>query len=193
MKKLLLLCILLQMSLGISIAQKYKDVSTLTANVTRTQHRTALKTDKVDNGKYYYKKSNKMLMTFGTAGNDKMLMNGTNYVMTTNGKSRQTSGQKNDQVKVMTLALDYIIGNQGDGSSSVANIKTEKSGKTTTVTIVPKATKKRMMFSSYVVTLHDGAVKSIRMNERGNNYTLYEFSGYTRNASVDDKLFTVKK
>lgn len=59
------------------------------------------------------------------------------------------------------------------------------------MTITPAKTKKKQMFSSYVITIDGKAqeLRSIRMNQKGGSYTEYTFSNYKLGANVSDKMF----
>jgi hypothetical protein len=50
-----------------------------------------------------------------------------------------------------------------------------------------------MMYKSFVVVLDTkaGELKSIRLNEKGTNYTLYEFGKFTVNGAVSDAVFSL--
>ena len=47
------------------------------------------------------------------------------------------------------------------------------------------------MFTSFVVTIDQkaGELRSLRMNEKGKNYTQYDFSNFQLNAPVNDSVF----
>jgi hypothetical protein len=49
------------------------------------------------------------------------------------------------------------------------------------------------MYQSFVVVLDTkaGELKSIRLNENGSNYTLYEFGKFTVDAPVSDSVFNL--
>ena len=53
----------------------------------------------------------------------------------------------------------------------------ENKGNLTTVTIVPKEQKKRQLFSSFLLTVDNKtkAIRTLRMNGRGEDYTEYTF------------------
>ena len=51
--------------------------------------------------------------------------------------------------------------------------------------------KRRLMFTSFVLTLDNatGRLLSLRMNERGENYTQYDLSSHQPGAAVGDAVF----
>ena len=72
----------------------------------------------------------------------------------------------------------------------------EQSGNRCILTVTPllknAKEKRRLMFTSFVLTLDNasGRLLSLRMNERGENYTQYELTGHQPGAAVSDIVFT---
>jgi outer membrane lipoprotein-sorting protein len=71
----------------------------------------------------------------------------------------------------------------------------EVQGNLCTVTITPvfkdAKVKKRAMFSSCVATvdLKNAELRKLRINEKGRNYTQYDFSNYQLNADFSASVF----
>lgn len=178
--------------------QRYKDVSTVTAMVTRTHHNALLSDDEVDEGVLLFKAPDKMVMDFN-GGTDRLLMNGKLLAITTDGKTQAAVGKIQTQAEdLITIFQHVFLGSQPTlDVSKVADVKVEKAGKTCTVTIVPvpevtaKGKTRMQLFASavFVVNLTTGDFVSLRMNEKGDNYTLYKFSSFTLNKNVDDSKF----
>jgi outer membrane lipoprotein-sorting protein len=79
-----------------------------------------------------------------------------------------------------------------DGNTDVSkysDTKISKSGNTTTYTITPNAGNKKLMFTSFVLTVTGKELKSIRLNQQNGNYTEYQFSNYKTGVTIDDKVF----
>ena len=70
-------------------------------------------------------------------------------------------------------------------------MKIQHSATNVVLTIKPEAGDKKMMFTSFVLTIDTRAqeLRSIRMTQKGSNYTEYKFSNYKLKAAVDDKVF----
>ncbi|MCF0178852.1 MAG: outer membrane lipoprotein carrier protein LolA [Bacteroidales bacterium] len=205
MKKLLSIILLVFCACTFSFAQEdlmqqamssMKDMKAVEANVVRTVHNVMLKKDANSTGKFYFKKPNKMALTFDN-GKDKLLMDGDTFAMVKDGK-KNTADSNNDQLKALSTFLKGLGEGNEDSDvdlSDIADVDVSKKGNLMIITIAPIAAdakaKRRQMFSSFIVTIDqkEGALKSIRMNEKGQNFTQYDFSDFKINGAIDDKVF----
>ena len=82
--------------------------------------------------------------------------------------------------------------------SEYADVKLSRQGNSCTITIFPKEknikSKRRMMYTSciVIVDLKAAELRSVRIYERGENYTQYDFSNYIINAEIDTNAFDVQ-
>ena len=82
--------------------------------------------------------------------------------------------------------------------TDMADVKLETHGNTCTITITSTATsakaKRRSMFTSCIVTidLKAAELRSLRINEQGENYMQYDFSNYVFDAEVSDSVFDTR-
>lgn len=177
----------------------FKNTATVEATAVMTKHNTMVTKDVTSNGKIYFKKPNKMCLTFNN-GADMMLMNGDTFTMVNGGKAQSVSGKGNSQFDALKAIAKSLTSGSGEeiDLSDVADVDIERKGNLMTMTIVPIVTdakaKRKMMFQSYVIVIDTKAmeVRSLRMNEKGENYTQYDFSGYKLNGNIADAVFTVK-
>ena len=191
MKRLLIALSFIIFHLSFSVAQnadlqkavaKYKKVSTVTAAATKTSHKDAIAKDVVTKGTLTMKKPADVSISID-GGKDQLVMHGSEFTMVVKGKSHKTSSQTNPQFATFQAVFEYIL-NGGEGDLSKLNdLAVTKQGNNIVLTITPKADSKkaqrRMLFSSFVLTLDKGTseLKTLRMNERG-GYTEYTFSGH---------------
>lgn len=176
--------------------ERFKNMTSLTANVTQTKHNTMVAKDIVSKGNFYFKKPNKMCMTFND-GKDMMLMNGETFTMVKDGVKNTAQGGSNEQLQALTTILkNFTAGQESDiDLSEIADVDMEKKGNLMIMTVTPivndPKAKRRQMFTSFVVTIDQKAseLKSLRMNEKGSNYTQYDFSNFQLNAPVNDSVF----
>jgi outer membrane lipoprotein-sorting protein len=207
MKKILTLCMLVCMSclalwadsnddMMARARQRFQNMKTLTAPVTQTRHNALLTADEVSKGTFYFKKPASMCLKFNN-GKDMLLMKDQQFTMVRDGKVNTLNGKGNSQLEALkTLLSNFSAGQESDVSlDDLADVDVERSGNTVTMTVVPRVTdakaKKKMMYQSFVVVLDTkaGELKSIRLNEKGSNYTLYEFGKFTVDAAVSDAVF----
>lgn len=177
---------------------RYKNMNTLTAAVTRTRHNAAVTRDVVTRGHFYFKKPGRMCMRFNE-GKDMLLMDGNTFVMVTDGKKSVAKGEGNNQFESL-LAVFKSLASGGDADADVdlselANMDISKRDNICTLTIIPLApdekAKRKLMFTSFVLTLdlRLSELISLRMNEKGDNYTQYDFSDYVFDGAVSDSVF----
>lgn len=194
MKKLLIGLLLVMCHITVCVAQnadlqkavaRYKKVSTVTAVAKKTTHKDALAKDVVTKGTLTMKKPADVGIVID-GGKDQLLMHGSEFTMVVKGKSHKTSSQKNTQFATFQAVFEYIF-KGGDGDlSKLGDLAVTKQGSNIVLTITPQATSKkaqrRMLFSSFVLTLdkNTSELKSLRMNERG-GYTEYTFTNHKFN------------
>ena len=206
MKKILSILLLLAAVVATASAQdaemmqkameRFKNMSSLTANVTQTKHNSMVAKDITSKGNFYFKKPNKMCMTFNE-GKDMMLMNGETFTIVKDGVRNTAQSGGNEQLQALTAILkNFSAGQESDiDLSDIADVDMEKKGNLVIMTVTPIVSdpkaKRRQMFTSFVVTIDQkaGELKSLRMNEKGQNYTNYDFSNFQLNAPVNDSVF----
>ena len=175
MKKLIL-CLTLAMIQFCAFAQT-------TATATRTVHKAGGK-DKVVSGTLYAKSPSKVAIV---NGKDALIMNGTAFTMKKGPLKAKTDAQKDARYKTFHDVLNNIL---LDGKYAIgSDAKVTKSGSNTVYTITPDAAGKKLMFSSYVITVSGGQLKSIRLNQKGGAYTEYTFSAYKSGQTINDSVF----
>jgi outer membrane lipoprotein-sorting protein len=209
MKKILTLCVLVLVSCLTVLAdsnedmmararQRFQNMKTLTAPVTQTRHNALLTADEVSKGTFYFKKPSSMCLKFNE-GKDMLLMKNQQFTMVRDGKANTLNGKGNSQLEALkTLLSNFSAGQESEVAlDDLADVDVERSGNTVTMTVVPRIAdakaKKKMMYQSFVVVLDTkaGELKSIRLNENGSNYTLYEFGKFTVDAPVSDSVFNL--
>lgn len=176
----------------------YKNLTTLSAKVTKTVHNEMVTKDLVTKGDFYFKKPAKMVITTNQ-GKDKLLTDGENFTIVNNGKANTASGKGNSSLTPLVNAIKSLTsGNIDTDLSDVADVDMEKQGNLMIMTIVPivksAAEKRKMLFQSFVITVDSkaGELKSIRLNEKGKNYQQYDFSDFKHDVKIDDAVFKAK-
>ena len=140
--------------------------------VTKTTHKKAVKTDVVTTGTLTIRKPEYICIS--TDGDkDQLIMDGTKFTMTMGGRQHVTDSKKNPQFATFHTVLKAVINQQAIPQSDDMTVVTK--GNTTTVTIVPTG-KKRQLFTSFVLTVDakTKALRTLRMNGRGEDYTEYK-------------------
>ncbi|MCD8182814.1 MAG: outer membrane lipoprotein carrier protein LolA [Bacteroides sp.] len=177
-------------------AERYKNMNTLAATVVRTKHNDVLTQDIVSRGYFYYKKPDKMCMIFDD-GKDMLLMVDNTFTMVADGKKSVAKGKGNNQFESLQAVFKNMTADEDSAVdlSDLADVEVAKQGNTCVLTVTPiisdAKARRKMMFTSFVLTvdLKRVELKSLRMNEKGNNYTRYDFSNYQFNAPVSDSVF----
>lgn len=181
------------------LQERFKNMQTLTAPVTQIRHNTLLTDDVVSKGTFYFKKPASMCLSFNN-GADMLLMKGDQFIMVRDGKSTAMSGKGNSQMEALkTLLKNFSAGQESDVSiDDFADVEVDRDGDLMVMTIIPRIedakARRKMLYRSFVVTVDTkaGELKSIRLNEKGANYTQYDFGKFQVNAPVEDKVFDIK-
>jgi hypothetical protein len=142
--------------------------------VTKTSHKKAVKTDVVTTGTLTIRKPDYICISTD-GGKDQLTMEGTKFTMTMGGRQHVTDSRKNAQFATFHTVLKAVINQQAIPQGDDMTVVTK--GSTTTVTIVPTGKKKRQLFSSFVLSVDakSRALRTLRMNGRGEDYTEYQF------------------
>ncbi|MCD7714356.1 MAG: outer membrane lipoprotein carrier protein LolA [Prevotella sp.] len=180
-------------------AKKYKAASTLTADVKLTRHNAAITKDAVSDGHFYYKKPNSLSMVF--ASKEMLLATGDTFTMVKGGKQSTTkaNGKGNNPFEVLSDVFRNLLSSDDYSKlTDMADVKMKTQGNTCTITITPNITdpklKRRMAYTSCTATidLKAGELRTLRINEKGENYSQYDFSNYVFNGDVSSKVFDTK-
>lgn len=173
----------------------YKNLTTLSAKVTKTVHNEMVTKDVVTKGDFYFKKPAKMVITTNQ-GKDKLLTDGESFTIVNNGKANTANAKGNSALTPLVNAIKGMTsGNTDTDLSDVADVDMERQGNLMIMTIVPitksAADKRKLMFQSFVITVDSkaGELKSIRLNEKGKNYQQYDFSDFKHDVKIDDAVF----
>ena len=154
-----------------------------TAAATRTTHKAALAKDATAQGTLTMKQPATVEISIN-GGKDALLMEGSTFTMTVKGKKHVTTSQQNPQFATFQKVFEAILAGGAQDIAGLKEVSVKKDGKQLVITITPEAADKkqqrRMMFSSFVLTI-DAATSqllSLRMNEKADNYTEYTFSNF---------------
>lgn len=182
------------------VAERFKHTKTLVMDVTQTKHNAALTDDVIAKGHFYYQAPNRYSMIF-TDAHEMFLAVDNAFIMVRDGKKRvaKAKGQGNNPFEVLSDVFSKLLSGSGQvGLSGVADVKLSQHGELCTITVTPivadAKAKRRMMFTSCVavINLNSAELRSLRIVERGKNYTQYDFSGYSFNAEINAGAFDVK-
>lgn len=169
-------------------------ITTLLANVTRTSHNVLIAKDVVTSGHFYFQQPDKICMIFSD-NKDMLLMNGSTYIMMENGKKNVAKGKMQELFGTLQKVLQAVVCQTSlPEVAENSTIQVKQEGEIIQITPVLDAkAKRRMPFTSFVITLdvHSHKLKTLRMNERGENYVLYTLSDYAVNSHFNTEVFNV--
>jgi len=155
-----------------------------TATATRTVHKG--KKETTTTGTLYAKKASKVAII---TGKDALIMNGTAFTMKKGPLKAKTDATKDMQYRTFHDVLNNILLGGNTDVSKYSDTKITKSNGNTVYTITPSAGNKKLMFTSFVLTVSGKELKSIRLNRSNGQYTEYVFSDYKTGITIDDKVF----
>lgn len=162
MKRLIILLAFVICQVSLSVGQ----------TVTRTQHRAAVTKDAVTTGSMTIRKPGYIsIATDG--GKELLIMDDTKFTMTLGGKKHTTDSRKNAQFATFHTVLRAVINNQSIPAGNDLTVSDKNGLKT--ITITPEK-KRRQLFTSFVLVVDakTSAIRQLRMNRRGGDYTEYK-------------------
>ena len=203
MRKLIALLLILLPCLALSaqeadirrLAEHYADVQTLSATVTRTRHNVVLAQDEVTHGHFFLKKPGKMCLSFDN-NKDMLLMEAGTFTLVDKGRKSVAKGRNGQVLGALGAVLRGLFADGAYAPDEAATVAVEQSGNRCILTVTPvlksPKEKRRLMFTSFVLTVDNasGRLLSLRMNERGENYTQYDLAGHQPGVRVEDAVFT---
>lgn len=178
-------------------AERYMKANTLITNIKQTKHNAALTKDVVTDGHFYYKKPNNLSMVFKESG-EMLIAVGNTFIMVKDGKQHvaKAKGKGNNPFEILQDVFRNLLSADNDALlTGMADVKLETQGNIGTITITPTATgaraKRRSIFTSCIATidLKVAELRSLRINEQGENYTQYDFSNYVFDAEISSSVF----
>lgn len=156
---------------------------TATAATTRITHKAALAKDATAQGMLTMRQPATVEIAID-GGKDALLMEGSTFTMTVRGKKHVTTSQQNPQFATFQKVFEAILAGGTQDIAALKEVNIKKDGKLLVLTITPEAADKkqqrRMMFSSFVLTIDTATsqLRSLRMNEKAGNYTEYTFNNF---------------
>lgn len=181
-------------------AERFRGIRSLKMNVVQTRHNVTLIKDITTLGHFFYQEPNRCSMVFPDAKEMLLAVDDT-FVMVRDRKQHvaKAKGQGNNPFEVLSDVFHKLLSaDENVDLSEYADVKLSRQGNSCTITIFPKEknikSKRRMMYTSciVIVDLKAAELRSVRIYERGENYTQYDFSNYIINAEVDTNAFDVQ-
>lgn len=171
----------------------HSDITTLRADVTRTSHNALMTKDATTSGDFYFQYPDKICMLFN-GRKDMLLMNGTTYVMVNKGERNVAKGKMQELFGTLQKVLQAVIC-QTPLPDMTGNTDIQVSRQGQTIRIVPDLdakARRRIAFTSFELTLDErNELKTLRINEKGENYVVYHLSDYVLNGSLDTTVFNL--
>lgn len=181
-----------------AVASHFQGLNSFTATVKLTRHNAAVTNDNVTKGTYYWKRPNQQSMIFPDT-KEMLLASSTAYTMVKGGKQRTVKAKAmgNNPFEILTDIFTHMASGDTKTLTTQANVSVARQGSSYLLTVTPKAmdakAKRRLMFTSFTVLIDNaGNVTRLHINERGGNYSQYDFSACQPNASINSKMFTAK-
>lgn len=158
----------------------YRKAQGATATALRSDHKAAVKKVATYSGTLAMSRPDDVTISVN-GGKDQLIMNGNVFTMVVRGKRHATDSHKDAQFASFQQVLEYILSGGTHGNlSRLTDLRETDQGSSILLTITPQSAKKRARFASFVLCLdkNSGALRSLRINQRGNNYTEYVFSNF---------------
>ena len=113
---------------------KYRNVNTVTAQVTKTTHKAAVAKDVVASGRLTMKRPAEVGIVID-GGKDQLLMQGSTFTMVAKGRKHTTSSQSNSQFASFQAVFESILSGGQKDISHLSDLKITKSGNAIVLTI----------------------------------------------------------
>ncbi|MDR1792724.1 MAG: outer membrane lipoprotein carrier protein LolA [Bacteroidales bacterium] len=189
-----------QKELTADLKQKIKEhnsaITTLNCRFKQTKHLAIMSKDLVSTGQFYYQQKDKLSMQYDTPAGDLMTMNGTDFLMITNGKRRVASSKSNAKLKTLQVLLTACMNGDIDAAmaQTAATAVYTDNGKNYIIKLTPKKADLSKGVVSIVLTVNKQSMEitALRIDETADNYTLYELSNRVVNKPIDAKVFEIK-
>ncbi len=181
-------------------AERFRGIQSLKTDVIQTRHNAALIEDLTTSGHFYYQEPNRCSMVFADI-KEMLLAVDDVFIMVKEGKQHITKakGLGSNPFEVLSDVFRKLLStDENINLSEFADVSLSKQDDSCIITISPIVTnakaKRRMMYTSCVavVDLKAAELRCVRIHEKGENYTQYNFSNYVFNAEIDTKAFDIQ-
>ncbi|MDR2027722.1 MAG: outer membrane lipoprotein carrier protein LolA [Prevotellaceae bacterium] len=171
------------------IRQANVNCTSITSDFTQIKHLSFMNEDVISSGKFFYRKSDRLLMQYGQPAGDLMLINKDHLVMITNGKYSKASAKISSRARTMKNILSSCL--QGD--ASLIDGVTLTSEETADSYVVTAKLKKKTKSGVNKVVLNydksDMTLSVLRMEEADGSYTVYTLVNKVLNQPIGDGVF----
>ncbi len=166
--------------------------NTITAHFTHEKYMPIFEENIRSEGRYYYSKPDRLLMTYTDPEGDFMLISGDNFIMTAAGKKQETTA-KNVKMRDMRTILSACM--EGDIRKTAATeISCEETNTQYVVTAIIPAGKDNRSGIVKVVAHYDksnGSIDMLRTEEADGTSNTYRLDGKQLNQAIKEETFNL--
>lgn len=174
------------------LSAKSSTIETIVCDFTETRHMDILADDLVRNGKFSYKRPERMLLAFDSG--DKILMTPDHFVLQANGRNLTSKMSANPMLRQMQTVFGACMTGNVEQLLGGGKIAITLAGKEYTLRFVPSARSAQKYVSAIVLVFDCGdmTLTQLRMEQPSGDYTLYRFRNKRIGVPIEDTLFRIE-
>jgi outer membrane lipoprotein carrier protein len=202
MKKLLLTVCIFAFGLSFAFADDWeeirnvaKNIKSVSAKFTQSKHMKILARPLISEGRFFFASPSSLRWEYLKPVKSILLMQGNrvkSYIEGRNGLIEDTKSKAQIMEIITQQITAWLNGRFHDDPNFAASLVTgDMTGSPDKIVLTPKSKSFAKIISSIelAVSRKEGTIKSVRINETEDSYTLIEFSEILHNSNIDEKLF----
>lgn len=175
------------------LANKNAETETIICDFEQEKHLSMLTHPVKMNGTFYFKKENRILMSYDNPKDDKLILNDGKFFIVANGNITRSDAKSNQGMKMLNDMLTACMtGNleqfSGANRGKLALFENAKNY-VAVIEIDDKRIKKYLGKITLTFEKSDLSLSALQMDEAQGNFTNYNFSRKKFNQPVDDIIF----
>lgn len=185
-----------QAQLQQQLTVKSEETNTISCKFKQTKQMAVLAAPSISSGCFYYKKESKICMEYALPKGDKLVMNGDDFLIISNGKQNTADARSNPMMRgLKNLLVACMSGDIAQMSAGITS-QLEYAQTETQYLITARMDHKRKKgyFKEIILCFEksDLSLSSLKMIDPSGDFTLYEFDQKRFNEPVNESLFKIR-
>lgn len=171
------------------IKEANKSLTTITSDFKQTMHLTFMDEDVLSNGKFYYRKPDRMLLKYSQPEGEMMLIKGDEITMVMMDQHTKVSAKSDPAIELIHTIFSSCL--EGDARKiKDATVDAVEKGDFYEVTITIQGDRARNMKAVQVrYDKKEMALSLLRTEDPDGGYTVYELTGKKLNQPIAEEVF----
>ncbi|MDL2281804.1 outer membrane lipoprotein carrier protein LolA [Parabacteroides sp. OttesenSCG-928-G06] len=171
------------------IKQENLGTTTISSDFKQTMHLTFMDDDVLSNGKFYYRKPDRLLLKYEQPEGEMMLINGENISMVIMDQYTKVSAKSDPAIELIHTIFSSCLEGDARKIKDATVAAAEKNGYYEVVITLKGDKAKNIQRVKVHYDKQDMALTLLRTEDPDGGYTIYELAGKKLNQPIADSIF----